>query len=208
MSDGSSRTPFLAPSSRSWAIVATGRSLKTRRSTTAWSASSCVAVSEQSLLSVGRRDWATWPRYEAAELGFREYWYPVLWSRDVGTKPKGVTVLGEPILLMREHGKLYALHDRCPHRGVPMSLGRQEFPGTLSCCYHGWTFDLKDGRLVAAITDGPESPICGKVAIKTYPVEERIGLVWVFIGDGVPPPVDTEIPDELLAAEFKDPPTT
>ena len=150
--------------------------------------------------SLGRRDWATWPGYEAAELGFRNYWYPVLWSTDVDRKPKAVMVLGEQIMLVREGGKVYALHDRCPHRGVPLSLGRREFPGTLSCCYHGWTFDLRDGRLVAAITDGPDSPICGKVAVQTYPVEERVGLVWVFMGDGDPPPVEAEIPDELLAA--------
>jgi phenylpropionate dioxygenase-like ring-hydroxylating dioxygenase large terminal subunit len=154
----------------------------------------------ETLLSVGRRDWATWPRYESAVLGFRDYWYPVLWSNDVGHKPRALTLMGERIMLMRERGKLYALHDRCPHRGVPLSMGRQEFPGTLSCCYHGWTFDLQNGRLVAAITDGPDSPICGKVAVKTYPVEERLGLIWVFMGDGPPPPVESDIPDELLAA--------
>jgi phenylpropionate dioxygenase-like ring-hydroxylating dioxygenase large terminal subunit len=92
------------------------------------------------------------------------------------------------------------LHDRCPHRGVPLShqLATQEFPGTWTCCYHGWTFDLETGALVAAITDGPDSPICGKVAVKTYPVEERIGLVWVYVGDGDPPPVESDIPSELL----------
>ena len=35
-------------------------------------------------LSTGRRDWATWPKYEAAALGLRIYWYPVTWSRKVG----------------------------------------------------------------------------------------------------------------------------
>jgi phenylpropionate dioxygenase-like ring-hydroxylating dioxygenase large terminal subunit len=36
--------------------------------------------------------------------------------------------------------------------------------------YHGWTYALDDGQLVAVITDGPDSPICGKatVAVKTY----------------------------------------
>ena len=61
-----------------------------------------------------------------------------------------------------------ALHDRCPHRGVPLShpMATQEWPGTWTCCYHGWTFDLETGTLVAAITDGPDSPICGKVAVR------------------------------------------
>jgi phenylpropionate dioxygenase-like ring-hydroxylating dioxygenase large terminal subunit len=141
-------------------------------------------------------------------LGLRDYWYPVLWSGALGRKPTPVTLLGEKLMLIRDRGKAYALHDRCPHRGVPLSLGtgwlgqrtcsRQEFPGTLSCGYHGWTFDLESGVLVAALTDGPDSPICGKVRVKTYPVEERAGLVWVYVGDGEPPPVEEDIPRELL----------
>jgi phenylpropionate dioxygenase-like ring-hydroxylating dioxygenase large terminal subunit len=121
-----------------------------------------------------------------------------------------LTLLGEKIVFIRDRqsGKAYALHDRCPHRGVPLSLGagilgqrtcsRQEFPGTLSCGYHGWTFDLASGVLVAALTDGPDSPIRGKVRVRTYPVEERAGLVWVYVGDDVPPPVEEDVPAELL----------
>jgi phenylpropionate dioxygenase-like ring-hydroxylating dioxygenase large terminal subunit len=152
--------------------------------------------------SLGRLDWSTWPKYEAAAAGYRNYWYPVAWSRQVGRKPIQVTVIGETIMLIREQGRVRALHDRCPHRGVPLShpMASQEFPGTWTCCYHGWTFDLESGTLVAAITDGPDSPICGKVAVKTYPVEERIGIVWVYLGDGQPPPVEADIPSELLDA--------
>jgi len=151
-------------------------------------------------LSPGRRDWATWPTYEAAVLGFRNYWYPVTWSRHVKNRPLAATVAGEKIMLIRERGRIRALHDRCPHRGVPLShpLATQEFPGTWTCCYHGWTFDLETGVLVAAITDGPESPICGKVAVRTYPVEERLGLVFVWLGDDEPVPVEQDVPEELL----------
>lgn len=150
----------------------------------------------------GRQDWATWPRYEAAVLGFRNYWYPVTWSRKVGSRPLAITLAGEQIMLIREAGKVHALRDRCPHRGVPLShpMGTQEFPGTWTCCYHGWTFDLETGVLVAAITDGPESPICGKVAVKTYPVAELLGLVFVWLGDEAPVPVEQDIPEELLSS--------
>src|SRR5215213_371099 len=154
--------------------------------------------------SLGRLDWATWPKYEAAVLGFRDYWYPVTWSRKVGNKPIQVKVAGEQIMLIREQGRVRALNDRCPHRGVPLShpMATQEFPGTWTCCYHGWTFDLETGTLVAAITDGPDSPICGKVAVRTYPVEERIGLVWIYLGDAASPPaVEADIPSELLASD-------
>jgi len=88
----------------------------------------------------------------------------------------------------------------------PLSVGRCEFAGTWTCCYHGWTFDLQTGVLKAALTDGPDSPICGKVRVKTYPVEERCGLVWVYMGDverddtGTfrPPPVEADIPEQFF----------
>jgi phenylpropionate dioxygenase-like ring-hydroxylating dioxygenase large terminal subunit len=152
------------------------------------------------MFSPGRPDWSTWPKYESAVLGFRDYWYPVTWSRKVTKKPIQVTVLGEQIMLIREKGEVRALHDRCPHRGVPLShkMASQEFPGTWTCCYHGWTFDLKTGVLVAAITDGPDSPICGKVAVRTYPAAERRGLVWIWMGRGAPEPLESDVPEELL----------
>jgi phenylpropionate dioxygenase-like ring-hydroxylating dioxygenase large terminal subunit len=151
----------------------------------------------------GRQDWTTWPHYLAAGAGFRGYWYPVSWAGTVTRRPRAVTVCGERLVLVRDQGRAYALRDRCPHRGVPLSLGRSEFPGTLSCPYHGWTFELGSGRLCAVITDGPESPIRGKVAAQTYPVAERLGLVWVYLGDGEQPhPVDDQLPEELRGRPF------
>lgn len=152
------------------------------------------------LLAPGRLHWATWPVYEASELGLRNFWYPVTWSRELGRKPLGVRLLGEPIVLLRDRGRAYALHDRCPHRGVPLRFGSRQFPGTITCPYHGWTYRLSSGVMCAAITDGPDSPITGKVGVRTYPVQERLGLVWVFVGepDAEVPPVEDDIPSELL----------
>ncbi|MFI7081461.1 Rieske 2Fe-2S domain-containing protein [Micromonospora sp. NPDC049903] len=144
------------------------------------------------------QDWSQWPTYDAAALGFRNYWYPVVWEREIGDKPHAVTLLGEKIVLVRKGDVVHALHDRCPHRGVPLSLGRREFPGTVSCPYHGWTFDVTNGKLAAVLTDGPESPICGRVSVKTYPTAQRLGLVWVFVGDDQPHPIEQDIPAELL----------
>ncbi|MFC4052771.1 Rieske 2Fe-2S domain-containing protein [Actinomadura syzygii] len=152
----------------------------------------------------GRQDWSAWPEYDAAAEGFRGYWYPVTWSSHVTGKPLAVKVCGEKIALVRDGGRAYALHDRCPHRGVPLSLGDQQFPGTLSCPYHGWTYRLNDGQLCAVITDGPESRICGKVTVRTYPVEERLGMVWVFvpIANEEPHPIDSQLPEELVENQF------
>lgn len=147
------------------------------------------------------RTWDAWPEYEAAAGGLLNYWYPVAWANQIGKKPRAVRVCGQNIVLMRsEDGLPRALHDRCPHRGVKLSQGIQEFPNTLSCPYHGWTYRLTDGEMVAAITDGPDSRMCGAVAVRTYPAAERLGLVWVFVGDGQTEahPLDEQLPEELV----------
>jgi phenylpropionate dioxygenase-like ring-hydroxylating dioxygenase large terminal subunit len=151
--------------------------------------------------SSGTSSWARWPRYDEAGAGLPNYWYPVEWSTEIARSPKAVRICGEDLLLQRDPaGKAHALHDRCPHRGVKLSLGKEEFPGTVTCPYHAWTFRLEDGELVAVITDGPDSPLCGKVRIRSYSVEERLGLVWVFVGDRDPHPIDSQLPEELVGA--------
>jgi phenylpropionate dioxygenase-like ring-hydroxylating dioxygenase large terminal subunit len=152
----------------------------------------------------GRTDWKTWPHYDGAAAGFRGYWYPVTWSSHLTGSPQGFQVCGESIVLIRDNGTAYALHNRCPHRGVPLSMGDQQFPGTLSCPYHGWTYRLSDGELCAVITDGPDSPICGKVRVQTYPVAERLGMVWVYIpiGDEAATSIDDQLPAELRDNSF------
>ena len=82
-------------------------------------------------------------------------------------------------MFFRDGGQAYALQDRCPHRGIPLSIGEQVFPGTFTCRYHGWTFDLKTGTLAAALTDGPDSPVCGKARVRTYELAERAGILWI-----------------------------
>lgn len=149
--------------------------------------------------SVGRVDWSSWPTYDDAASGLRDFWYPVEWSNQVVNAPRSVRVCDTDVVLQRDSdGRVHALHDRCPHRGVKLSEGTEEFPDHVSCPYHGWTFRLSDGELVAVITDGPDSPMCGKVQVETYPCEERIGLVWVFIGDDEPHPLDEQLPEELV----------
>ena len=130
-----------------------------------------------------------WQPYLEAALGFRNHWYPALFSAELPEgEARGVELLGEPILLKRVGSTVYALEDRCAHRGVPFSARVECYTaGTITCWYHGFTYDLRDGRLVAIVTD-PDSSLIGKVFLKTYPVEERKGLVFVFVGDMDPPP--------------------
>ena len=140
---------------------------------------------------------AHFDKWHLPELGFRNYWYPALLSRELTSRPVKRRMLGETIALWRDGGKPYAIANRCPHRGASLSEGHVRFPGsgTLTCPYHGWTFDGATGCLRACIQEGPDSAMVRKgVKTKAYPVEERVGVVWVWIGDMDPVPVEEDLP--------------
>ena len=140
-----------------------------------------------------------WDKYRAAIGGLTEYWYPITTAAELKRKKRQVvTILSKNLVLFYERGGFYALLDKCPHRGVPLSMGRMEFPGHISCIFHGWTFDVKTGDLVAALTDGPTSPVTRKASVRSFPVEERAGLIFVWMGEGKPVPVEEDVPEELL----------
>jgi phenylpropionate dioxygenase-like ring-hydroxylating dioxygenase large terminal subunit len=136
-------------------------------------------------------------------LGIRNYWYPALAAWRLGRKPKAVKLLGEDIVLFRDAGKLYALQNRCAHRGAKLSMGKCLYPGsgTLTCPYHGWTYKGETGRCVAKLVEGPEAPIPEKARVKTFPVREARGTIWVFVGDMDAVPLDEDLPEYLAKPE-------
>ena len=134
-------------------------------------------------------------RYDIPKLGFENYWYPIITTGELGRKPKAVRLLGKDIVLFRDGEKIFALDDRCPHRGVKLSLGACSYAGTISCPYHGWTFEGGTGRLVAALMEGPESAIVRKVAARTYPVQAHAGLIWLWPGSMTPSLLADDVPE-------------
>jgi carbazole 1,9a-dioxygenase terminal dioxygenase component len=114
-----------------------------------------------------------WPNYFAAKVGFRNHWYAACFSREIR---EGDTlarrILGEDILFRRIRGTVYAIKDRCIHRGVRLSEKVEcHTEGTISCWYHGFTYRWTDG-VVCSIVGAPNSQLIGKRRIKTYPVSE------------------------------------
>ena len=110
-------------------------------------------------------------RWQIPEQGFRNYWYPVMLASDLGKRPIRRRLLGEDIAFWRDGGKVNAIADRCPHRGASISEGHIRFPGsgTVSCPYHGWTFDGQ-GQLRACIQEGP---------IRSWPGKsKRSPILW------------------------------
>ena len=141
----------------------------------------------------------TWEPYRQATWGLRNHWYPVCFSRELqGVEPRAQTLLGEPVIFRRVAGKIYALEDRCAHRRVPLSTRFAcHTKDTVTCWYHGFTYNWKDGLTVQVMTD-PQSEAIGKVGLKTYSVEEVKGVVFVFIGDNEPPPLSDDLPPTFL----------
>lgn len=111
----------------------------------------------------------------------RRYWQPVELSRNVNDLPLKVRILGEDLVLFRnKQGRAGLLHHRCMHRGTSLFYGKCEDDG-IRCCYHGWKFDT-EGRVL----DQPGEPQGGLAKQNFrqpwYPVEERYGLVWAYMG--------------------------
>ena len=136
-------------------------------------------------------------RDELPKLGLRNHWYAAAPSKQITKKPTTIKMLGEDLVLFRDAGKAYALDNYCPHRAMRLSEGKRYFPGTITCVYHGWTFDVK-GKLVAALNEGPNSPLPGKVSVRAYPLEERNGYAYVWMGKGEAKPLEYSVPADLL----------
>jgi hypothetical protein len=75
--------------------------------------------------------------------------------------------------------------------------GDCHFEGTVSCPYHGWTYD-GDGNVLAVLPEGPESKIPGKVKAKAYPTQTLRGMVFIWMGDGEPAPIEEDVPAEFF----------
>lgn len=133
----------------------------------------------------------------------RRYWHPVGLSGDAAAIPRRVRVLGENLILFRDgQGRAGLLTENCAHRGTSLYYGKVEDAG-IRCCYHGWMFDVQ-GRCV----DQPCEPDGGRAKHKVfqpwYPVEERYGLVWAYLG---PPDRQPVLPryqalEDLAPGEF------
>ncbi len=109
----------------------------------------------------------------------RNSWYVAGWSHNFEHSLNTVEILSEPIVIFRDaKGRLCALEDRCPHRLLPLSMGKR-IGDTIQCGYHGMTFNGK-GECVR-VPGQANTPT--RANIRSFPVEERSGIVWIWMGD-------------------------
>jgi len=111
----------------------------------------------------------------------RNAWYAAAWEREIGASPYATTILGESVAIFRgASGKYAALADACPHRKVPLSMGRVQ-GDDLECGYHGLVFDCAGSCVRVPSGDHPPQG----ASVRSYPIEPRYGLLWMWMGDPV-----------------------
>lgn len=109
----------------------------------------------------------------------KDCWYVAALSREVERSLLARTIADEQVILYRtEGGRPVAMLDRCPHRLVPLSAGKL-VGDAVQCGYHGITFDC-DGRCVRI---PGESEIAPHFRSTTFPIVERWGFVWIWLGN-------------------------
>ena len=136
----------------------------------------------------------------------RNCWYVAAWSKDLAEHELyPITIINKPVLIYRKKsGDLVALADQCCHRHMPLSKGSLE-GDDLRCMYHGLKFNSL-GRCIEV----PTMKLCGdevpeNFVVETYPVVERHGWVWIWLGDKekaddalIPPTTGPDSPDWFM----------
>ncbi len=125
---------------------------------------------------------------------FRRYWLPALLARELpepDCPPVRLQLLSEKMVAFRDTaGRLGVVDKFCAHRGVSLWFGRNE-EGGLRCPYHGWKYDV-NGNCLEVPSEPAESGFCDKIKLKSYPLAERGGVIWIYMG---PPELKPPLPE-------------
>ncbi len=129
----------------------------------------------------------------------RHYWHPVALLDEfnpaldpsMGVRAvKAVKLLGQDLVLFKNAQGEFGLLDRdCPHRGADLAYGRNEGDG-LRCPFHGWKFDVT-GQCLETPAEPKGSVMCTRIKQRNYPVQERSGILFAWMGaeGSTPPPL-------------------
>ena len=113
----------------------------------------------------------------------KNFWWPVEFSHEVTNKPLSMTAVGQKFVLWRDaSGDVHCLNDLCVHRGGSLAGGwLSEDRNDVVCPYHGWEYG-GDGAC-SRIPAHPQRGIPKKARVDSYPVVEKYGVVFAFLGD-------------------------
>lgn len=113
---------------------------------------------------------------------FTNFWYAAEWSRNLTDKPVRVNMLGQSFVLWRDSlGSAHCMVGACIHRGGALADG-QVLGNDLECPYHGWRFNGV-GHCSRIPALGARATLPPRARLDSYPVQERYGIVFAFLGD-------------------------
>lgn len=118
----------------------------------------------------------------------RSYWQPIAAAEEIpiGGAPMPVRIMSEDLVLFRDdQDRLGLIGQFCSHRGTDLSYGRVE-DGGLRCLYHGWLYDI-EGNCIDQPAEPEGRKFCDKIRHPAYPVQEKGGAIWAYMGEGEPP---------------------
>ena len=110
------------------------------------------------------------------------FWYPICTSAELDEEnPRRIEMLNMRLVAFRaESGSAHVLADTCIHRGGSLSKGKTKGEH-VQCPYHGWEFS-GDGKC-QFIPSMPDSKPPARAKVDSYPVQEKYGIVFAFLGD-------------------------
>lgn len=132
----------------------------------------------------------------------RQYWQPAALVDEfnpaldprMAIRPvKALKLFGQDLVLFKDASGAWGLLDRdCAHRGADLSFGRRESldqGGGLRCPFHGWKF-ATDGRCLETPAEPTGSKLCERIRQRSYPIIEKAGVLFAWLGDegSTPPP--------------------
>ena len=113
---------------------------------------------------------------------FINFWYPAVRSTELADEPRQVRMLGQDFVLFRDSsGTARCLANTCVHRGGALAGGKIR-GDCIQCPYHGWQFD-GDGHCQRIPSLGNDARIPARTRADAYPVMEKYGIVFAFLGD-------------------------
>jgi len=131
--------------------------------------------------------------------GFANVWTPVCMSSELRpSRPLGLQVAGTKIVLFRgSDGHPVALIDRCPHRGVALSLGSVK-DGCIECPFHGWRFDQHGAAVHVPWNPDAKTANLGAISLAA---RDRAGQIWIYTAPDTKPSEEPAVAEELLGPQ-------
>jgi vanillate O-demethylase monooxygenase subunit len=118
------------------------------------------------------------------------HWFPIAAVSEVSGAPVKARLLDQPLVIYRIGAEIVVAPDQCPHRGVPLSMGRMGKDGVI-CPYHGLTFGA--GGYCVHIPSQPRRAISARFHLQTFPAIERYGLIWTCLRPDTNQPAQGDI---------------